>query len=196
MSTAQQIRTALEPVVARLGLVVEDVTLSPAGKRRVVRVLVDRDLGGLDPADGTSPVPPLSLDLVADASRAVDRTLEDSDLMGQQAWVLEVSSPGVGRALTTRDQFRRNVGRMVEVRCEGAPAVTGRLLEVDADVARLDVPATKKSPARSVTVDLSAPALKGIVQVEFNRPAGSADAPDGSATDRTAEVAHAAEEED
>ena len=62
MSTAQDIRAALEPVLAPLGLVVEDVSVSPAGKRRVVRVLVDSDIAGLDDADTTSAVPPLSLD--------------------------------------------------------------------------------------------------------------------------------------
>ena len=58
MSTAQDIRGALGPVLAPLGLVVEAVSVSPAGKRRVVRVLVDSDITGLDDADTSSVVPP------------------------------------------------------------------------------------------------------------------------------------------
>ena len=61
MSTAEQIRATIEPALAPLGLVIEDVTISPAGKRRVVRVLVDTDIASLDPADLSSPVPPISL---------------------------------------------------------------------------------------------------------------------------------------
>lgn len=169
MSTAQQIRAALEPALAPLGLVVEDVTVSPAGKRRLVRVLVDTDLGDLDPTDEATPVAPLSLDTVAEASRAVDGALESSDVMGQAPYVLEVSSPGVGRPLTTHDQFRRNVGRLVEVRHDGGTE-TGRLVRVTAGALTLDVPATKKEPSREVSVDLGT-VERGTVQVEFKRAA-------------------------
>ena len=170
MSTAQDIRAALEPVLAPLGLVVEDVSVSPAGKRRVVRVLVDSDISGVDDADTTSPVPPLSLDTVADATRAVSDELDAGDLLGQAPYVLEVSSPGVGRALSSRDQLRRQVGRLVEVTHRDG-SDTGRLAEVGADHLVLDVPATKKTPARRVSLDLDA-VQRGVVQVEFTRPGG------------------------
>ena len=168
MSTAQDIRGALEPVLAPLGLVVEDVSVSPAGKRRVVRVLVDSDITGLDDADTSSVVPPLSLDTVADATRAVSDVLDAGDLLGQSPYVLEVSSPGVGRALSSRDQLRRQVGRLLEVTHRDGTD-TGRLVEVGTDHLVLDVPATKKTPARRVTLDLDA-VQRGVVQVEFTRP--------------------------
>ena len=138
MSTAQEIRATLEPVLAPLGLVVEDVSVSPAGKRRVVRVLVDSDIADLDVADTTSAVPPLSLDAVADATRAVSDELDASDVMGQAPYVLEVSSPGVGRPLASRDQLRRQVGRLVEVVHQGGTD-TGRLTEVGSDALTLEV---------------------------------------------------------
>jgi ribosome maturation factor RimP len=167
VSTAQQIRAALEPALAPLGLVVEDITVTPAGKRRLVRVLVDTDITALDAADESSPVPPLSLDAVADATRAVDDVLEDGDLMGSAPYVLEVSSPGVGRPLTRREQFRRNVGRLVEVHhADGAE--TGRLVRVGVDDLTLDVPATKKVPAHALSVGFDA-APRGTVHVEFTR---------------------------
>ena len=167
MSTAQEIRATLEPVLAPLGLVVEDVSVSPAGKRRVVRVLVDSDISGLDVADTTSPVPPLSLDAVADATRAVSDALDASDVMGQAPYVLEVSSPGVGRPLSSRDQLRRQVGRLVEIVHQGGTE-TGRLTEVGSDTLELHVPATRKTPERHVTLDLDG-VQRGIVQVEFKR---------------------------
>ena len=167
MSTAQQIRAAIEPALVPLGLVVEDVTVSPAGNRRLVRVLVDTDISDLGVADTTSPVPPLSLDAVADGTRAVSDALDMSDVMGPAAYVLEVSSPGVGRPLLTREHFRRQVGRLVEVRhADGTE--TGRLVEVGADALTLEVPATKKTAARTVSLELHA-VERGTVQVEFRR---------------------------
>ncbi|NUO89709.1 MAG: ribosome maturation factor RimP [Terrabacter sp.] len=175
MSTAQEIRATLEPVLAPLGLVVEDVSVSPAGKRRLVRVLVDSDISGLDVADTTSPVPPLSLDAVADATRAVSDELDASDVMGQSPYVLEVSSPGVGRPLASRDQLRRQVGRLVEI-VHQSGTDTGRLTEVGSDTLELHVAATKKTPARHVTLDLDG-VQRGTVQVEFKR--ADAGDPDG-----------------
>lgn len=167
MSTAQEIRATLEPVLAPLGLVVEDVSVSPAGKRRLVRVLVDSDISGLDESDAGSAVAPLSLDAVADATRAVSDELDASDVMGPSPYVLEVSSPGVGRPLTTRDQLRRQVGRLLEVFHRDGTH-TGRLVEVGTDSLMLDVPATKKTPAHHVQLDLDG-VQRGVVQVEFKR---------------------------
>ena len=182
MSTAEQIRATIEPALAPLGLVIEDVTISPAGKRRVVRVLVDTDIANLDPADTSSPVPPISLDDVADATRVVSDRLDDSDVMGRAPYVLEVSSPGIGRALKSRDQFRRQVGRLVEVVHEGG-SDTGRLTEVGADRLTLAIPATKKAAARIEGIELDS-VQRGTVQVEFKQPddAGSS-APDAADTD-------------
>ena len=68
-----------ELVATSLGerVVVDDVVVTPAGRRRVVRVTVERPLRGLD---GTDPVPPLSLDEVAEATRAVSDALDATDL--------------------------------------------------------------------------------------------------------------------
>jgi ribosome maturation factor RimP len=165
MTTAEQVRAAIEPALAPLGLVIEDVTVNPAGKRRLVRVLVDTDIADLDSTDTASQVPPLSLAAVAEATRAVSDELDASDVMGQTAYVLEVSSPGIGRPLTSRDQFRRQVGRLVEVAHADGPT-TGRLLEVGPDAVRLEVPATRKAPARTETIELGA-ISRGTVQVEF-----------------------------
>lgn len=167
MSTAQEIRATLEPVLAPLGLVVEDVSVSPAGKRRLVRVLVDSDISGIDESDARSVVAPLSLDAVADATRAVSDELDASDVMGSSPYVLEVSSPGVGRPLTSRDQLRRQVGRLLEV-VHRDGTHTGRLVEVGTDSLTFEVPATKKTPAHPVQLDLDA-VQRGVVQVEFKR---------------------------
>lgn len=167
MSTPRDIRLAVEPVLAPLGLVVEDVSVSQAGRRSVVRVLVDHDIGGLDQTDTFSPVDALSLDAVADATRAVGDGLDASDVMGDSPYVLEVSSPGVGRPLTSREHFRRQVGRLVEVvHADGTD--TGRLIDVRADSIAIEVAPTKKAPGHTLHLALDG-VERGTVQVEFTR---------------------------
>ncbi len=186
MSTAQQIRAAI------LGLVVEDIIVSQAGKRRLARVLVEADLAALDLADGTSVVEPVSLDAVAEATRAIGDALDASDVMGSSAYVLEVSSPGTSRPLTTWDHFRRNVGRLVEVHHDEA-VTTGRVVDVDPATVTLEVPADKKRPAQRLSIPLS-DAVRGLVQVEFKHApaAGTADEVADTAADDPSDV----EEED
>jgi ribosome maturation factor RimP len=175
-STAQsrQIREEAQSAVTDLGLAVEDVTVTPAGRRRLVRVLVDRDLATLALPDATTPVDPLNLDEVADATRLISTALDESDAMGPAPYVLEVSSPGVDRPLTEPRHFRRNVGRLVRATTSDGE-VTGRLTTAtDADVA-LETPATKKTPARTVRLPY-ADISRAQVQVEFGRGAKGEDA--------------------
>src|SRR5687768_13691585 len=90
----------LAPVVADHGLDLEDVVVTLAGKRRLLRVVVERDGG-------------VGLDTVAQVSSAVSRSLDDSDVMGGLPYVLEVTSPGVDRPLTDPRHWRRATGRLV-----------------------------------------------------------------------------------
>ena len=165
MTTAESIRPALHEALAPTGLVLEDVAITPAGHRRVVKVLVDRDLGGVD--EVTEPTEPLTLDEVADATRAVSEALDDSDAMGEMAYTLEVSSPGVGRPLTEPRHFQRNVGRLLTVHHDGAD-LTGRVTAASATGVTLEVPATKSTPSRTQTLAYAG-VERAVVQVEFAR---------------------------
>jgi ribosome maturation factor RimP len=177
VSVKDQIRPAVEGPLASLGLLVEDVAVTPAGKRRLVRIWIDRVL---DPADGptTTPTEPLSLDEVADATRAVGEALDETDAMGEQPYTLEVTSPGVDRPLTQPRHYRRNVTRLVTLTpVEGAP-VTGRLVSADDEVVTIEVPAAKKAPARTEQHAYAALA-RAAVEVEFSRPGGAPGPGDG-----------------
>jgi ribosome maturation factor RimP len=142
----------LTPVVSATGHDLEDLTVTTAGRRSLVRVVVDAD-GGVD------------LDAVADISRAISEAL-DTDAPGGAAfagpYVLEVTSPGVDRPLTEPRHWRRAVGRLVEATV-GDSTVTGRIscaddagivLEV-ADGTQREIPWSELG--------------RGKVQVEFNR---------------------------
>ncbi len=166
MTTADSIRPTLQEALGSSALVLEDVAVTPAGRRRVVKVLVDRALGELDTV--TEPTAPLTLDEVAAATHLVSDALDSSDLMGEQPYTLEVSSPGVGRPLTEPRHFRRNVGRLVTVQHDGGE-VTGRVTSASAGEFTIEVPAAKKVPARTETLPY-AQVERAVVQVEFARP--------------------------
>lgn len=140
----------LAPVVAEAGYDLEDVTVSAAGRRKLVRLVVDAD-GGID------------LDAVAEVSRTVSETLDadpatEAVLAG--AYVLEVSSPGVDRPLVEPRHWRRARGRLVAV--DGAASFTGRVLDTDDAGVTF---ATDAGSRRVAWPDLG----RGKVQIEFNR---------------------------
>ena len=152
-ATRDRIETELVDPLSALGLDVEAVEISPAGKRRVLRVAVDKDGG-------------VTLDDVADATREVNRVLDDSDVMGEQPYTLEVTSRGVDRPLTLPRHWRRNTDRLVKVTLTDGSAVTGRITGCDDDKATLDVSGTDRDVAY-------AEVAKALVQVEFNRKPGA-----------------------
>ena len=172
--SAQRIRTVLEAPLLRAGWVLEDLTVSPAGRRSVVRVAVDRDLGYLG-ADASTPVPPVSLDEVADATRVVDAALEAaSDTLAgvlPGAYVLEVSSPGVDRPLTLPRHLRRNVGRLVSLTLADGSAAAGRIASVDAETVTLrpDTGVAGVAAVRAVRAVPLPEVRSGRVVVEFGR---------------------------
>jgi ribosome maturation factor RimP len=97
-----RITRLLEPVVHALNMDLEEIRVSSAGRRRVLRVFVDADGG-------------VSLDDIALASRELSIRLDDATLMGDLPYTLEVSSPGVDRPLTQPRHWRRAIGRLVVV---------------------------------------------------------------------------------
>jgi ribosome maturation factor RimP len=153
----------ITPVVDSAGYELEELVVTPAGRRSVVRVVVDRDEG-------------VTLDDIAEVSRAVSDVLDAHDDGMGRAYVLEVTSPGVDRPLTEPRHWRRNVGRLVTVAvgpAGGADEVTGRITDVHDTGVTLAVearskPGAKKRPPTPRPVrwtELGA----GRVQVEFGR---------------------------
>lgn len=166
-ATTGTITQLASEVLTGSGTVVDGATLQQAGRRRLVRVFLARDLSDLDPEDHTSTVEPLTLDEVAEATRTVSDALDTSDLMGEAPYTLEVSSAGLDRPLTTPEQFRRNVGRLVKVTTTDGTTTTDRLTAVAGDEITLAGP-----PHTPVRLD---EITKALVQVEFNRTDGKDD---------------------
>lgn len=148
------------------GVVLEEVVVTPAGRRRVVRVVVDRALAV--EGDVTETLPSLSLDEIASATRTVSDALDESDVLGEQPYTLEVTSPGVSRPLTQAGHFRRNVGRLVVLTLRDGEPLTARIVRAGDEDLTVQVPPVKKSPAREETFAYAA-IERADVQVEFSR---------------------------
>ena len=150
----QELLDRLTPLVHELGFDVDDIVVARIGRRIQVRLTVDGDQG-------------VGVDDIAQVSRAVDEALDAHDPFSDP-YVLEVSSPGVDRPLTTAKHWQRNVGRLVRAEHGGKP-LTGRIMAVGADhvVLALSDSAVGAAPVRFGLAELG----PGHVQVEFNRSA-------------------------
>ncbi|WP_344735413.1 ribosome maturation factor RimP [Nocardioides fonticola] len=153
MSTTADVRARVEAALTTplqtLGYDLEAVELTPAGKRRLLRIAVDADGG-------------ITLDDIAEATRAISVVLDDSDVMGEDPYTLEVTSRGVDRPLTLPRHWRRNRRRLVKLTLVEGGGVTGRVLDSDDEGVDLDA----KGQRRRV---LFADIAKALVQIEFNR---------------------------
>jgi ribosome maturation factor RimP len=167
-----RLHNLVEPVVTAADLDLDGVTVSPAGRRLVVRVVVDGENG-------------IGHDELSEVSREISETLDRAEQRGGEltpgSYLLEVSSPGVDRPLTLPRHWRRNIGRLVTVRV-GHAQVSGRVTAVDDHGVSLDggepIPFDRLGPGR--------------VQVEFTHLADledddfGAEFDDDDSADRTA----------
>lgn len=152
----QRLVELLGPVVGGTGHDLEDVSITPAGRRSVVRVVVDRQAAGGG----------ITLDDVAEVSQVVSAALDALDerepgLLGA-SYTLEVSSPGVRRPLVEPRHWRRSAGRLVTASRRDGGTLTGRVLDADDERVVLDVDGDRRE------VPL-AELAHGVVQVEFAR---------------------------
>lgn len=158
-----QLPGVLTPILAQFDLELEAVEVIPAGKRQLLRVVVDGD-----GATGTGPL----LDDLAEASTALSAALDSSDAVGSAAYTLEVSSRGVGRPLERPAHWRRNRGRLVAVTTTDGNSVVGRIVSADEGTVQLEV----DGAVRELTLG---EVSKALVQVELTRPSPKIDTNDG-----------------
>ena len=158
--TRDRLAEVITDPLAAVGLDVEAIELTPAGKRRMLRVAVDRDGG-------------VTLDDIAEATKEVSRLLDESDVMGEQSYTLEVTSPGTDRPLTLPRHWRRNADRLVKVTRTDGTTLVGRIQAADDDGVDLDVDGTGQRLAYDTVA-------KAKVEIEFNRRPRSADAEPGA----------------
>ncbi|MBA4608657.1 ribosome maturation factor RimP [Aeromicrobium sp. Marseille-Q0843] len=148
-SPTDRISSLLEPVVTALGLDLDEVELLGKNENRRLLVAVDRD-GGVD------------IDTIAQVTRAVSAALDESDVMGESRYTLEVASRGVDRPLLEPRHWRRNAGRVVAVELVDGERFEARIRASDDTGVDLAVKGdTTRFPYDEI--------VKAVVQIELNR---------------------------
>ena len=154
LPSQEQVIELLDNEFARAGYEIEDVHVD--AKHRPPRITVI--------ADGDNP---LDLDTIATLSRRASTLLDEADATAGH-YVLEVSSPGVDRPLTTEKHFRRARGRKAELTVSYGSSVTGRLGDVSDR--RLRVVVREKQSGWAVREIALDDVVQAVVQVEFSPP--------------------------
>lgn len=150
-----ELRPVLDQVVASAGFDLEDVDVRPAGRRRLVRVIVDSDRG-------------VGLDEIATLSKLLSAELECHDEVLRGPYTLEVTSPGVERPLVRPRHWRRARLRLVEMRLResskiGSGTVHGRVGDAGEESVQVLIDGKLHTVAY-------AEVERASVQVEFRAP--------------------------
>ncbi|MBE1874503.1 ribosome maturation factor RimP [Myceligenerans pegani] len=149
------VRRIVGPVVDDADLYLEEVRVTRAGNRSVVRITLDLPetrIGSLDS------------DTLGEVSRALSAALDDGDVVAG-AYTLEISTPGTSRPLTTARHFRRARTRLVTLTpAGGGEVVSGRLTDVTGDG---DGTVLVLDGARRIALS---DVRRGKVEVELSRP--------------------------
>ena len=160
---------------ARAGYEIEDVVIDSRTRPPRITVIADGD-------------DPLDLDTIATLSRSASALLDGSQLLDgiRDTYLLEVSSPGVERPLTSEKHFRRARGRKVEIALSDGSSLIGRVGETGPDAVALVLRDGRDWTVRDIPL---AQITKAVVQVEFSPPSQTelelATGPFTSQADRT-----------
>lgn len=152
LPTQKQVIELLGGEFVRAGYEIEDVVIDDRPQPPRITVIADGDK-------------PLDLETVAELSRSASALMDSLD--SDDAYVLEVTSPGVERPLTAEKHFRRAHGRKVDAELVDGSTVTGRLGTVSDGAVDLVVRARGDWAVRRIPL---ADIVKAVVQVEFSPP--------------------------
>ena len=125
MGKKEEISAVINPALATLGFYLEDITITTAGKRSMLTVIVDGDTH-------------LSLDQVTAATKAIGELVENIQSLGDSPFTLEVTSPGIDRPLTKPRHWRKNIDRLVKIVLQDGKEVKGRIKDASELSATVD----------------------------------------------------------
>ena len=146
----EKIEAFLLPLLEDTDIFVTAIRIQPTNN---IKVFLDADSG-------------LSIEKSARVNRRLRAQIDESGMFPDGDYSLEVSSHGVDEPLVNDRQYKKNVGRTVEVTLlEGEP-VTGVLTEVTDDALTLEVKIPKKKEVRVEVIPLDQ-VKQTVVQVVF-----------------------------
>jgi len=150
MTLASNLTELLNPAVTRAGFVLEEVSVTPVGKRRLISVVVD--------CENRNP----SLDEVTVVSKEVSSILDTYSQLGEMPFTLEVTTPGIDRPLTELRHWKKNIDRLVKITPHSGEKYVARIKEV---LPREVVLELKNQESKVHFSDIA----RAQIEVEFNR---------------------------
>ena len=118
-SISETVRALVEPLADELGCWIWDVEFVKEGARKILRITIDSEDG-------------IDINICEQLHRAIDPLLDEADPI-EEAYYLEVSSPGIERELRTQLHIDACEGWDVEVKLyapvDGAKVFRGVLLQ-------------------------------------------------------------------
>ena len=141
MSNKEQVAAVITPAIEALGFYVEDISITSAGRRSMLTVIVDGDTH-------------LSLDQVTVATKAISEIVENLPTLGNNPFTLEVTSPGLDRPLTKPRHWRKNLDRLVKVVLLDGKEVKGRVKDVSESNATLDEQVINFADIKRATLEI------------------------------------------
>ena len=116
MSLNEDISAAIRPIIEATGNYLEELTITSAGKVKILTVIVDSDSH-------------LNLDQITAVTKEISEVIETLEELGDTAFTLEVTSPGIDRPLTKPRHWRKNLGRLVKITMTSGQDIQGRIGE-------------------------------------------------------------------
>jgi ribosome maturation factor RimP len=157
VSLTQAITDLISPAVSEAGFFLEEVQIASPGSHRIITCVVDGQT-------------PLNLDQVTVASRLISELLDIAEFMGETAFTLEVTSPGVDRPLIYPRHWRKNLTRLIKVTLLDGSTTMGRLTEFNESNATLVENIKGRIKEHSIAF---ADIKRAVVEIEFNRKESS-----------------------
>jgi len=141
MGKKEDISDAVTPALSALGFYLEDVTITSAGRRSMLTIIVDGDTH-------------LSLDQVTSATKAIGEIVESIQSLGETPFTLEVTSPGLDRPLTKPRHWRKNIDRLVKIVLLDGKEVKGRIKAANEVSATVDESEIKFSDIKRANLEV------------------------------------------
>ena len=116
MSLNEDISVAIRPIIEASGNYLEELTITSAGKVKILTVIVDSDSH-------------LNLDQITAVTKEISEVIETLQELGDSAFTLEVTSPGIDRPLTKPRHWRKNFDRLVKITMTNGKDIQGRIGE-------------------------------------------------------------------
>jgi ribosome maturation factor RimP len=141
MGKKEDISAVITPALSNLGFYLEDITITSAGRRSMITVIVDGDTH-------------LSLDQVTVATKAIGEIVENIQSLGESAFTLEVTSPGLDRPLTKPRHWRKNIDRLVKIILLDGKEIKGRVKDVSEITVTVDEQVINFSEIKRATLEI------------------------------------------